>query len=159
MDEEYVGVSFHGERTSAPETDHSLITDILADLNPRKPLVAHVDISVAEAVRRMKELNVGLIALVDDAGKLVGVFTEGDIFRKVACKVEDLRQAKVKDFMTPRVTTLKPNAKIAYALHLMSIHRFRHIVIVDDEGRPTGVLSFRAVVRYLEQNFLATAKN
>lgn len=159
LDEEYVGVSFHGERTSGQESDHNLMTDTLADLNPRKPLIGPVNISVAEAVRRMKEINVGLIALVDEKDKLAGVFTEGDVFRKVACKVEDLNQAMVKDYMTSRVTTLKPQAKIAHALHLMSIHRFRHVMIVDDEGRPTGVLSFRAVVSYIEQSFLNTSKN
>lgn len=159
LDEEYVGVSFHGERTSAPANEHSLLTDTLADLKPNKPLTAHVDISLAEAVGKLKELNVGLVALVDDAGKLAGVFTEGDIFRKVACKVEDLGQAKVKDYMTSRVTTLKAEAKIAHALHLMSIHKFRHVMIVDDEGKPTGVLSFRAVVRYIEESFLSPSKN
>ncbi len=158
VDEEYVGVSFNGERTSTPDTEPSLIAGTLADLKPKKPLVAPMDISLAEAISGMKGLNVGLIALVDEAGKLVGVFTEGDIFRKIACTDKDLSQAKVKDFMTSNVTTLKPSAKIAHALHLMSIHRFRHVMIVDDEGRPTGVLSFRAVVRYLEQNFLAPTK-
>ena len=113
---------------------------------------------MAEAVSRLKELNVGLMALVDDEGKLAGVFTEGDIFRKVACKVEDLSQAKVKDYMTSRVTTLKADAKIAHALHLMSIHHFRHVMIVDDEGKPTGVLSFRAVVRYIEESFFSPPK-
>lgn len=159
LDEEYVGVSFHGERTSGPQSEHSLISDTLADLKPRRPLTAHVDISLAEAVGKLKELNVGLIALVDDAGKLAGVFTEGDVFRKVACQVEDLSQAKVKDYMTSRVTTLKAEAKIAHALHLMSIHKFRHVMIVDDEGKPTGVLSFRAIVRYIEESFLSPAKN
>jgi CBS domain-containing protein len=158
LDEEYVGVSFHGERTSSPVSEHSLTTDTLADLKPHKPLTAHVDISVAEAVSKLRELNVGLMALVDDQGKLAGVFTEGDVFRKVACKVEDLSQARVKDYMTSRVTTLKGDAKIAHALHLMSIHRFRHVMIVDDEGKPTGVLSFRAVVRYLEESFLSSPK-
>jgi CBS domain-containing protein len=159
LDEEYMGVSFHGERASGPASEHSLTTDTLANLAPRKPLIAPVNISVAEAVRQMKEINVGLIALVDDKGKLAGVFTEGDVFRKVACKIDDLSQAQVKDFMTSRVTTLKPDTKIAHALHLMSIHRFRHILIVDDEGKPTGVLSFRAVVRYIEQSFLTASQN
>jgi CBS domain-containing protein len=159
LDEEYMGVSFHGERTSGPATEHNLVTDTLANLNPRIPLTGHVDISVAEAVRRMKELNVGLIALVDDNGKLAGVFTEGDVFRKVACQVEDLANAKVKNFMTTSVTTLKPDTKIAHALHLMSIHRFRHVMIVDQQGKPTGVLSFRAVVRYIEHSFLTASKN
>ncbi|MCK6628897.1 MAG: CBS domain-containing protein [Anaerolineae bacterium] len=159
LDEEYVGVSFHGERTSAPASGHSLTTDTLADLKPHPPLTAHVNISLAEAVGKLKELNVGLIALVDDEGKLAGVFTEGDIFRKVACKVTDLGQAHVKDYMTTRVTTLKADTPISHALHLMSIHKFRHVMIVDDQGRPTGALSFRAVVRYIEESFLSPSKN
>jgi arabinose-5-phosphate isomerase len=127
--------------------------DKLADLSPHKPLTAHMDISLAEAIKQLKELNVGLMTLVDDDGKLVGVFTEGDVFKKIACNIEDLSQEKVKDYMTPRVTSFKADASIAYALHLMSLHQFRHVLIVDDEGRPDGVLSFRAVVRYLGKHF------
>jgi 2-oxoglutarate ferredoxin oxidoreductase subunit beta len=153
FDEEYTGVAFFGEGDSAPKVGHSIMTDRVADLNPKQPLTAHVDISLAEAVRQMKALNVGFLALVDNDGKLVGVFTEGDIFNKVACKVEDMSQAKVKDYMTAKVTTVKATTTIAYALHLMSIHRFRHLPIVDDQGRPQGVISFRSVVHYIEKNF------
>lgn len=153
-DEEYTGVLFHGEQTSDPFAgQHSIMTDTLADLKPRKPLIAHVNISLAEAIDQLKALNVGLMTLVDDTGKLVGVFTEGDVFKKVVGQIDDLSQAKVKDYMTPRVTTLKPETTIAYALHLMCLHGFRHVLIVDDEGKPNGVLSFRAVVRYLKKEF------
>ena len=55
--------------------------------------------------------------------------------------------------MTSQVTTLKADASIAYALHLMSIYQFRHIPIVDDDGKPQGVISFRSVVHYIEENF------
>jgi 2-oxoglutarate ferredoxin oxidoreductase subunit beta len=153
FDDEYAGVVFHGERGSGTEGEHSLVMDKLADLSPHKPLTAHMDISLAEAIKQLKELNVGLMTLVDDDGKLVGVFTEGDVFKKIACNIEDLSQEKVKDYMTPRVTSFKADASIAYALHLMSLHQFRHVLIVDDEGRPDGVLSFRAVVRYLGKHF------
>jgi 2-oxoglutarate ferredoxin oxidoreductase subunit beta len=153
FDEEYMGVAFHGEGTAEPEVGHSLLTDTLADLKPKQPLTAHIDISLAKAIGTLQELNVGLMALVDDDGKLVGVFTEGDVFTKVACKIEDIGQEQVRDYMTSNVTTLKADASIAYALHLMSIHHFRHIPVVDDEGKPEGVISFRSVVRYIEQNF------
>jgi CBS domain-containing protein len=153
FDEEYTGVAFYGEGTSSPTIGHSILTDTVAALTPRKPLTAHVDISLAEAVGKLKELNVGFLALVDDEGKLAGVFTEGDIFKKVACKVEDMSREKVRDYMTADVTTVKSNTTIAYALHLMSIHHFRHLPIVDDQGKPQGVISFRSVVHYIEQNF------
>jgi CBS domain-containing protein len=153
FDDEYAGVVFHGEKSSDPSGEHSLTKDTLADLKPKKPLTAHVDISLAEAVHKLQELNVGLMTLVDDDDKLVGVFTEGDVFKKIACKIEDMSQEKVKDYMTPRVTAFKVDTSIAYALHLMSIHKFRHVLIVDDEGKPDGVVSFRAVVHYLAENF------
>lgn len=153
FDDEYAGVVFHGEGGSDRGMAHSLLTATLADLKPKQPLVAHVDISLAEAVKQLKELNVGLMTLVDDDGKLVGVFTEGDVFKKVACKITDMRNEKVKDYMTPRVTSFKRNASIAYALHLMSLYQFRHVLIVDNEDRPEGVLSFRSVVHYIEENF------
>ncbi|MFQ5576442.1 MAG: CBS domain-containing protein, partial [Anaerolineae bacterium] len=142
VDEEYFGVIFRGEQTSEP---YSIATDTLADLQPRKPLVASAGISLAEAIGQLNAHNVGLLALVDEQGKLAGVFTEGDVFRKVACNITDLASEKVKDYMTPSVTTLKPDSTIGYALHLMSIHKFRHVLIVDDQNRPEGVLSFRAV--------------
>ncbi len=155
VDEEYVGVTFHGEETSEP---YSLIATPLSDLNPRQPLIASADISLAEAIRQLQTLNVGLMALVDEEGKLAGVFTEGDVFRKVACTVQDLSAEKVRDYMTTSVTTLKASHTIAYALHLMSLHKFRHVLLVDDEGRPDGVLSFRSVARYLEEHFSTKAK-
>ena len=158
FDEEYTGVVFHGEETSAPEAGPSLLTDTLADLKPKQPLTAHVDISLAEAADQLKSINVGFMALVDDDGKLVGVFTEGDIFTKVACIIEDMSTEKVRDYMTANVTTLTADATIAQALHLMSIHQFRHIPILDDEGKPEGVISVRSVVHYIEKNF-APVKN
>jgi CBS domain-containing protein len=141
------------ERHSGEATPHSINTDTLADLEPQNLIIASVDISLAEAVDKLKEGNVGFVALVDKKDKLVGAFTEADILAKVSCKIDNLHQAKVKDYMTSPVTTLRADASIACALQLMANHRFRHIPIVDDEGKPEGVVSFRSVVHYLEEYF------
>jgi CBS domain-containing protein len=152
FDEEYVGVLFEDERTSEP-FEPSLINDTLAGLKREKLLTAPVDISLAEAIDRLKADNAAFLALVDEEEKLVGVFTKGDVFAKVACNVEELEQEKVKDYMSTEVTALTADTTIAYALHLMSIHRFRHIPIIDDQGRPQTVVSFRSVIHYLETHF------
>jgi CBS domain-containing protein len=159
FDDEYTSVLFHGEQASDREVEHSLLTDTLADLSPKKPLTAHVDISLADAVKMLKDVNVGFLALIGDDGKLAGVFTEWDVFSKVACKIEDMSQEKVKNYMTRKVSWLKAGDTIASALHLMSIHHFRHIPIVDDAGRPEGVISFRSVVHYIEENFAPGSTN
>ncbi len=156
-DEAYMKEIAMGE-VSPPE-GHSLLTVTLSDLQPRKPLVSHVDISLAEAVDQLQTLNVGFMALVDDEGKLAGVFTESDVFQKVACKVEDLSNKRIKDYMTVSITTLKADSPITYALHLMSLHSFRHILIVDDDNKPDGVISFRSVVHYIEEHFAPDGEN
>ncbi|MBN1991700.1 MAG: CBS domain-containing protein [Anaerolineae bacterium] len=154
FDEAYPGVVFHEEGGLTPAKP-SLLTDTLADLDPPPPLTAPVTISLAEAVARLKKSNVGFMALLDNNDKLVGVFTDGDVLAKVACQVEHLAEEKVKDYMTASVTTLTGQATIAQALHLMALHNFRHIPIVDSAGRVESVISFRSVVRYLGQNFSA----
>ncbi len=150
VDEEYVGVMFRDEATSEPNFS---ITDSLSALNPRQPLIAAQDITVEEAVQKLKALDVGLLALVDDSGKLAGVFTEGDVLRKIAGKLTEIGSAPVKDFMTANVTTLQANDTLASAIYLMSIHRFRHILLVNDDGKPSGVLSSRRVAQYIQENF------
>ena len=70
-----------------------------------------------------------------------------------------MTEEKVKNYMTTKVTTLTEEASIAQALHLMSIHKFRHLPIVDREGKPVGVISFRSVVHYIEQNFTPATDN
>ncbi len=149
VDEEYVGVMFRDEATSAPFS----ITDPLSALNPRKPLIASQNITVAEAVKKLQDLDVGLLALVDDDGKLTGVFTEGDVLRKIAGNITEVGSAPVKDFMTTNVTSLQAHDTLANAIYLMSIHRFRHILLVDDDGKPSGVLSSRRVAQYIQENF------
>ncbi|MEW5961144.1 MAG: CBS domain-containing protein [Chloroflexota bacterium] len=119
-------------------------------------IIAPLDLSLAEAIDQLRQENAGFMALVDDRGQLVGVFTETDILSKIACKVEDLAQARVKDYMSANVTVLKAEATIAQALHLMSIHRFRHIPLVDDDGKPDGVISSRSIIHYLETKFPMT---
>jgi len=152
VDEEYVGVMFNDEASSEP---YFSPTDALSTLNPRKPLIASENISLAEAIEKLHTLDVGLMALVDDNGKLTGVFTEGDVLRKVVGNVPDLSAASIKDYMTTNVSTLKMDDTLAQAIHLMSIHKFRHILLVDDAQKPVGVLSSRRVAQYIQDNFAA----
>ena len=65
--------------------------------------------------------------------------------------VDDLTQETITDYMTADPLTLKGDLPIAQALNLMSIHGFRHLPLVDDSGQPTGIISFRDVVGYLNE--------
>ncbi len=104
--------------------------------------------ALREAIQQMNEHRVGCV-LVEDGGKLVGVFTERDILVKVAEPGLNIAATRVADVMTrdPECLTLEDG--IAYALNKMSIGGFRHIPLVDEEHRPTGVVAMRNIVDYI----------
>ena len=92
----------------------------------------------------------GLIVYLDNIPRPKYI-SEADLI--ATGKLTEIGSAPVKDFMTANVTTLQANDTLASAIYLMSIHRFRHILLVDDDGKPSGVLSSRRVAQYIQENF------
>jgi CBS domain-containing protein len=81
--------------------------------------------------------------------RLVGIFTERDILMKIAGQPLDLVNTPVAASMTPDPFTLPDDANVAFALSKMVLEGFRHIPLVDDDGRPTAVVSMRNLIEYL----------
>ncbi len=92
-------------------------------------------------------------ALVVSNGQLVGVFTERDVLNKVTPDLDAALERPVSDFMTPSPETITSQDSIAYALHAMDLGGYRHMPIVDDTGKPQGVLSVRDILRFLRVRF------
>lgn len=59
-----------------------------------------------------------------------------------------MNELRVRDLMTPEVVTVRPDDTIATAYDLMLDHRFRHLVVVDDEGDLVGLLTHRDLLRH-----------
>lgn len=134
-----------------------VLADPLSSLQQRVPECIPVDAPMTDVLARLKGKNVGSLQVVDESGKLVGIFTERDVLNKVAGLIKDLDQIVVESLMTPNPTALRPDMAIQHALHLMSVHGFRHIPLVDEENRPVGVISFRDVVGLIERHFAPRA--
>lgn len=141
--------------TPTTEEHHSIMTDLISDLNPLSPIAVSVRASAADAVETMLNASVGCVLVTDDAGRLAGIFSETDAVRRVAGTIEDLAGVSIQEVMTRRPSTLPADVPIAHALHLMGLHGFRHVPLVDADGRPTGVISSRDIVRFIEENFAA----
>ena len=82
----------------------------------------------------------GAVSLVDEAGTLVGFFTDGDLRRSLMHGGTALLEKPVTELMTSLPKTIGEDDLAAQAYHLLRRHRIDQIPVVDSEGRPVGVM-------------------
>ncbi len=105
-------------------------------------LTATASTTVIEAARLMKQRHVGAAMVVED-DKLVGVFTERDALFRVVAEGRDGQTTPLSDVMTRNPQTIHPDKPFAHALQMMHGGSFRHVPVVDEDGRPVGMVSAR----------------
>ncbi len=113
------------------------LSDVTLD---QDPLVLADFTSVIEACRRMSERRCGSVAVVDKAGRLVGIFTGRDAVSRVLANGRDAAATRLADVMTRDPLTLSPEQTALDALRLMWDGGFRHLPMVKG-GRVVGVVS------------------
>lgn len=121
---------------------------------PRRPaLIVETTATIAEVIRQMNDSHRGC-ALVVRGDRLVGIFTERDVLKRVAGAALDIHTTPVAEVMTADPETLPEKATtVPFALNRMSVEGYRHIPIVDDHGRPVAVIAMRDVIQWLLQLF------
>jgi CBS domain-containing protein len=134
----------------------NLKVESVSRLTPSPPWHVTPDQTVAEAAQLMREKSVGCVLVCVDR-KIVGIFTERDLMRRVMAPGKPLSSA-VADAMTPNPVTLHPKDSIAVAIRRMEEGGYRHLPVVVDD-RPVGVLSVKRIVHYLVEHFPATVYN
>jgi CBS domain-containing protein len=100
--------------------------------------------TVAVAIARMLEANVGGVAVCEAGGVLVGIFTERDVLR-LAGEGPHFAEVQVRDVMTPRPVAVSADDDILSAARLMGERRIRHLPVVQD-GQVLGILGIRDVM-------------
>lgn len=109
--------------------------------------------SVAEATRIMTRHNVSSI-LVLDAGRLVGIFTERDLLRRVVVENRRPDETRIEEVMTKDVFVVHPDTPRADVLQIMNAKHIRHVPVLDGTAL-VGVISLRDVLRFenMEKDF------
>lgn len=118
----------------------------------KPPITVPCRTSVRDAVEAMNAGRVGCV-LVVDGDALAGVFTERDVLTKVVSRRIDPDLTSIDHVMTEDPECLTLDDGIVYALNKMSVGGFRHIPLVDEQNRPTGVVAMRNIVDYLVHLF------
>jgi len=118
------------------------------DLCDREVAAVSLEASVAEAIHKMLDHHVGAVAVVDDQYRVAGIFTERDVLRKLALSHMDPQSTAVRDLMTTPVEMATRSTGAGEALSTMLEHHFRHLPVVDDDGKLLGVLSIRNLLEW-----------
>lgn len=103
-------------------------------------VVANPETTVLDASELMNERGTGSVLILQD-GKLIGIFTERDLMRRVVAVRRDPATTALREVMTTALVTCTPDASIADCGALMSERRIRHLPVLADDGTITGVIT------------------
>jgi CBS domain-containing protein len=107
--------------------------------------------SVYEALEVLEEKNLGALVVVDESGKLIGIFTERDYARKVVLKGRSSKETLVRDIMTDRPVFVTPDTEIEYCMQLMTNKFIRHLPVIENNDL-TGLISIGDILKYVISN-------
>lgn len=121
------------------------ITDIMhaGDEVPR----VGADASVSQALVEMSHKRLGMTAVVDDDGRLIGLYTDGDLRRTLDDRGVDLRSTRIAEVMTRAPKTIGADALAVEAAQLMETHKISGLLVVDTERRVVGALNIHDLLR------------
>lgn len=103
------------------------------------------DISIKDALFEMSKKSQGIVTIVDNDGKLAGVYTDGDL-RRTLNKGVDLNEC-ISAVMTRKCTTIKAETLAAQAVVLMQNKKITAMVVVDEDNRPIGTFNIQDLLR------------
>ena len=110
--------------------------------------------TVLKAAELMSERGIGGL-VVTEGGRLVGIFTERDILRRVVAQRRDPATTKVADVMTTPVTACGPDTPVDECAAMMTGKRIRHLPVVADRGL-AGMITIGDVLAFQVREQQAT---
>lgn len=125
---------------------YGLVRDVLSEKG-RTVHTVSPRASVREAVRKMNELGVGSL-LVMEEGRPVGIFTERDVLRRVVDAGRDPEATRVEEVMSSPVVTIRPETPVREAMETITTLRHRHLPVMDG-GQVVGMVSIGDLLRWV----------
>jgi signal-transduction protein with cAMP-binding, CBS, and nucleotidyltransferase domain len=110
---------------------------VRAAMQPPPPCLP-AEATVAEAVAAMAEARRSAVLAVDGAGAAIGILTEQDVARRIAFRIAG--DAPLSAVMTAPVIGVGASEPLWRAVGLMRLRRLRHLAVLDEAGRPAGML-------------------
>jgi len=119
------------------------------------PATVSVLATVEDAIRVMMDKDVGAVAVIDEHGVVAGMFTERDVLAKFALSGRPANETPVREMMSPMVEMAIEETTAAEAFKVMLERHYRHLPVVDDDGKVLGILSIRNILEARIDDLLA----
>ena len=119
----------------------------IAEVMNKSVLTVDPTSSIGEAAEKMIEAGVGAVVVMEDMARIVGIVTERDLMRAVAQRAR-AAEARVRQWMTESVVTIEPDTEIKDAAKMMFEKNFRHLPVVNKDGRLMGIASLRRLSQH-----------
>jgi CBS domain-containing protein len=108
--------------------------------------------TLADALRILKQNNIGALVVIETGREVAGILSERDIVR-VAADDPDFAALRVDEVMTKDVVLGIPDDDVMHVAHVMTERRFRHLPVVDEDQQIIGMVSIGDILKSQRDQF------
>ena len=127
--------------------DHTLLlTGKVGDIIRQENPIVRFDDTVLDASLKMTESGLGAVSVVNSAGKLIGVFTDGTLRRAFKESGKELMERRMADFTFNEPICVRTDDVLEHAVSLIKIHKIDNLVVLQDD-LPVGMLDIQDLVK------------
>jgi len=116
---------------------------VFQSISQKRVLTVQPQATIREAACAMTRINCGSVLVMEPPDTLLGILTERDLMTRVLARGVDPERVAVREVMTPKPVCVKPETPVSEAVVIMLERGFRHLPIVNAQGRILGVFSIR----------------
>ncbi len=111
------------------------------------PLIDHC-LTVGQALQQVSTITrrSGALVIVDETGKLAGIFSDGDLRRLIVADDATALRKPIREVMTQNPKHIAANALASEAMHILRHHRIDELPVVDADNRPVGLIDVQDLV-------------
>ncbi|MEW4570173.1 CBS domain-containing protein [Tautonia sp. JC769] len=125
----------------------------------RSIITIGTDATVSEAVDVLVRENIGSLPVVDEAGAMVGIFTERDILRGIHNQGKEFCHEPIRSVMTEPVVSCSVSESVHDAMGRMSEHSIGQLPVLDENGSLVALVSVGDLIRFLHESAEEERKN
>ena len=127
----------------------TLLVSDLETVSRSRLVKVHIDTLLAEVAALLSSSQISLVVVCDTQGRAVGVITETILVRQLGFGKADVFTTRADQVMARNFTTCRVSDALAELLALMHQGGLIQVTVIDDDGRPVGIVNARDGLRAL----------